>query len=203
MGEQVLSTRRALVNVIGDDRVDSELVTQWATSTQNLLVRVFGADSVHFQNFKQATSKYITFSPARRAMGTLRAAKDDYEHGYLFDTRRLIEADVFDDFLDQAEHLLGADYYQAAAVIAGAVLEDGLRKLCIQDGISLPANPKLDRMNADLAKKGTYGKLTQKQVTSYADIRNKAAHGEWDQFTQADVVTMLQGVRAFMEKHFA
>ena len=39
--------------------------------------------------------------------------------------------------------------------------------------------PKLGTMNAGLAKQGVYNKLTQKRITALADIRNKAAHGEW------------------------
>ncbi len=58
-------------------------------------------------------------------------------------------------------------------------------------------------MNADLAKQGVYNKLTQKRITALADIRNKAAHGEWDKFTKSDVEDMLRDVRQFMETHFA
>ena len=76
----------------------------------------------------------------------------------------MIQAEVFDDFLDQAKHLLGNGYYAPAAVIAGSVLEDGLRKLCAQKGITLSAKPKLDSMNAELAKSGAYNVLTQKKL---------------------------------------
>ncbi|EFK06425.1 conserved hypothetical protein [delta proteobacterium NaphS2] len=48
-----------------------------------------------------------------------------------------------------------------------------------------------------------YSKLVQKQITALADLRNKAAHGEWEQFSTADVEDMLQKVRRFMEDHFA
>jgi hypothetical protein len=67
----------------------------------------------------------------------------------------------------------------------------------------LSVKPKLDTMNADLAKQSVYNKLTQKRITALADIRNKAAHGEWDEFTKADVEDMLRGVRQFMETHFS
>jgi hypothetical protein len=36
-----------------------------------------------------------------------------------------------------------------------------------------------------------------------ADIRNKAAHGKWDEFTKDDVEDMLRQVRQFMEAHFS
>jgi hypothetical protein len=124
------------------------------------------------------------YSPTTKALGILRSAKEEYEHGLLFETRVLIEAEVFDNFLEQAEHLLGAGYFQPAAVIVGSVLEDGLRKLCQRKGISITAKPKLDQMNADLAKQGVYNQLVQKRITMLADIRNKAAHGNWSEFSK-------------------
>ena len=78
----------------------------------------------------------------------------------------MIEAEVFDDFLEQAEHLLSQGYFTASTVIAGSVLEDNLRKFCVKNGISLSAKPKLDTMNADLAKAGVYNLLKQKQITA-------------------------------------
>lgn len=206
LGEQVKQTKysKSVGNmvVIGDAGVNSELAHQWGTSCLNLLSRVFGLDSVHYKNFEAQFAKFRDYSPVSRALGVLRAARDDYEQGHLFDTRTLIEAEVFDDFLEQGEHLLDSGYYQPAAVVVGSVLEDGLRKLCAKHEIPVSAKPKLDTMNADLAKQGVYGKLTQKHITVLADIRNKAAHAEWDKFTKADVEGMLRDVRRFMETHF-
>ncbi len=204
LGERVLGTRRSPgQNVIGDSRVDGELAHQWATSTLNLLERVFGKDSSHYSRFDEATSKVLTYSPAVRAMGILRAALDDFQGGYLFDVRQLIHAEVFDEFLEQAQHLLESGYHQPAAVVAGCILEDGLRKLCDQNNVTPSDKPKLDTMNADLAKAGVYNKLKQKQITAFADLRNKAAHGQWDQFTKDDVSQMIDGIRTFMESHYA
>lgn len=132
----------------------------------------------------------------------LAVPKDDYEHDYLFDTRALIEAEVFSDFLEQAQHLFNNGYFQPAAVIAGSVLEDGLRKLCQRQGITVPPKPKLNTMNADLAKQGTYNLLMQKKITVLADLRNKAAHGQWEEFTKDDVADMIMQIRRFMEDHF-
>jgi hypothetical protein len=170
------------VTYIGDAGVDSELAHQWGTSCLNLLSRVFGPDSVHYKNFETQFPKFRDYSPVSRALGILKAAKEDYEQGYLFDIRILIEAEVFDEFLEQAGHLLDSGYFQPAAVVAGSVLEDGLRKLCARRGVPISANPKVDTMNANLAKQGVYDKLTQKRITMLADIRNKAAHGKWDKF---------------------
>lgn len=201
-GGEVLKTRRSpSPGVMTDDYVDSEMTSRWAVSCLNILSRAFGENSSHYKAFEPLTKK-LSFSPVRRAFGVLKAAKDDYENGYLFDTRALIEAEVFDDFLEQAEHLLNQNYFTAAAVIAGSVLEDALRKLCTKHGITLSAKPKLDTMNADLAKAGVYNLLKQKQITALADLRNKAAHGQGG-FTKEDVEDMIRNVRRFMEDYFS
>ncbi len=205
-GERVIATRRSLPpNYIGfNDPVDSEAAYQWFTSVQSILVRVFGETSEHYRNFTaQETSKGLTITPVRKAQGVLKAAVEDYEGGYLLDLRKLVEAEVLDDFLDQAAALLAAGYYQPAAVVGGCVLEDALRALAATNGIALPSRPKLDLMNAELAKAGRYTKLVQKRITAIADVRNNAAHGHWDQFTEDDVRDALQWIRNFVTEQLA
>lgn len=187
----------------GDDGVDYELAHQWGTSCLNLLSRVFGENSVHYKNYEALFPNFHDYGPITQALGVLKAAESDYEQGFLFNARDLIEAEVFDDFLEQAEHLANTGYYQPAAVIAGSVLEDGLRKLCEKNDVPLPPKPKMDTMNANLAKKGTYNKLIQKRIISLADLRNKAAHGEWNEFSENDVRTMISEIRQFMETHYS
>jgi hypothetical protein len=80
-------------------------------------------------------------------------------------------------------------------VIAGVVLETALRQLCDRENIP---HGKLDKMNADLAKAGKYNKLMQKRITALADIRNSAAHGNFNQFTQQDVENMMNEVEQFL-----
>ncbi len=154
-----------------------------------------------FHNFSVAPVNSYQFFDAM--LGVLKSAKDDYENGYLFDTRTLIEAEVFDEFLEQAEELFKKGYYQPAAVIAGCVLEDGLRKLCDRNSITLPAKATIDPMNVELAKAGIHTKLVQRKIIHLADLRNKAAHGKWTEFTEKDVEDMIRDVRRFMEDYFS
>ena len=109
--------------------------------------------------------------------------------------RSLIQAEVFEDELAQAQQLLDKGYYTAAAVIAGVVLETGIRELC--DRHSIP-HGKLDKMNADLARAGVYNVLQQKQITAMAAIRNSAAHGKPEEFNQQNVEGMIRDVRHFL-----
>ena len=90
---------------------------------------------------------------------------------------------------------MNSGYTTAAAVVAGVVLETGLRELCADNGF---ATGKLEKMNADLAKAGVYNKLVQKQITALADIRNSAAHGKPEQFGKEDVANMIRDVQKFL-----
>jgi hypothetical protein len=127
-----------------------------------------------------------------------RAAREDFEGGYLSSLRSIVQAEVFDSELDQAGELAEKGFILPAAVVAGVVLETTLRELC--DRRSLPQG-KLDRMNADLAKVGVYNKLVQKRITALADIRNSAAHGHPDQFTAQDVKDMIRDVERLVREH--
>lgn len=203
-GEALLATRRdgrsfgENVNVIAPDYVDSAMSEEWATSCLSFLGRVMSKDSEHYRRYSEHAERISSHSYAVRACAVLKAAKGDYDGGYLFDTRKRIEAEVFDEFLEQADYFLKDGYFQVAAVVAGAVLEDGLRKLCIAQGVILPDQPKLDWMNGELAKTGLYDKMVQKKVTWLADIRNKAAHGRWKEFIMEDASEMISGVRRLM-----
>lgn len=167
-------------------------VRAWGTSVLNLLHRVVGEDFVHFKQFQE---QFASFRDGAEEFSECKAvfqsAQEDYEGGYLFNMRSLIQAEVFDDALDQASELLRAGYKDPACVVIGVTLETTLKQLCSQNGIS---HAKLDKMNADLCKAGVYNMGMQKQITAWADRRNKAAHGDWDAYSAADVEDMLRGV---------
>jgi uncharacterized protein (UPF0332 family) len=205
--EQIIEIKAKSINREHGTHYDREKTFSFGTKSLNLLEKVFGIESVHYKKFNQEFSLFsqgqVNLHKHINGMsGILTAAKDDYENGYLFNTRILIEAEVFDEFLEQAEELFRKNYYQAAAVIAGCVLEDGLRKLCARNSISPSPKATIEPMNVELAKAGIYNKLIQKKITALADLRNKAAHGEWTEFTEKDVENMIRDVRSFMEDYF-
>ena len=40
-----------------------------------------------------------------------------------------------------------------------------------------------------------YNRLRQKQIAVWIDVRNAADHGNFDDFTNSDVVDLIKGVR--------
>jgi len=173
---------------------------RFRTAAMNLIRRASGEESDPYRElFRLATNKDSNTNSYYflHCYGVVEAAQSDFEAGMLFDIRALIAAELLGDFIEQAEALLTAGYHIPAASLAGAVLEDTLRKLGEKAGINIPTVTKLDRLNADLAKEGVYDKLVQKRITAIADIRNSADHGHFDKFSVADVEDMVKWVRNF------
>ncbi len=157
-----------------------------------------------FMLIEKSTDDALSFS-----LSALKSLKVAYEKGYMQTLEELIHGDLFSDFLAQAEYLLESNFKDAAAVMAGGVLEEHLRKLCDKrairttylDGAGKTKPKMIDAMNSELAKAGSYGKNEQKQVTAWAGIRNDAAHGDYGKYTGDQVELMVQGLRSFLSLH--
>ncbi|MDV7213086.1 DUF4145 domain-containing protein, partial [Azotobacter beijerinckii] len=155
-------------------------------------------NSQHFAAFIEAgkvSSFTSNYTILQQLKAVFMAAKEDFEGGYLNSVRNLVQAEVFDNELDQAKELLSSGYASAAAVIAGVVLETTLRNMCSDNGIPFG---KLDKMNADLTKQGVYNSLIQKRITALAGIRNSAAHGKIEEFSKDDVSSMISEIERFV-----
>lgn len=181
--------------------IKEEDFIEWKVKAKNLLVKSCGEDSEHYKEFLKNETKGMygtNLGIAKRLLPVFKAAKSDFDGGYLSSIRVFVQAEIFESELEQAEELLKSGYRTASAVIAGIVLETGLRELCDTNSIG---HGKLDRMNADLAKFGIYGRLEQKRITTLANIRNSAAHGKPDEFTDNDVSGMIRDIERFLANH--
>jgi len=194
--EVVASTRTGNDSRSG---VNSERFHEWATGVLSLLQSVFGESSPHHQNFFKLYSLFVGYySDFEICRGVFRAAKEDYESGYLFSVRGLIKAEDSTDILDRATEILKAGYKDPACVLAGVALEITLKELCTRNGLP---HGKLDSMNIELCKKAVYNMGMQKQITAWAHWRNKAAHGEWHEYKDTNVDDMVKGVTRFIAEY--
>lgn len=176
--------------------VSSSLFREWATNSLSLVERTFGKDSVHFTSLSEYCSRFAGWeSVFEDCRGIFKAAREDYEGGYLFNVRAMVKAEALSDALSQARELLVSGYKDPSCVLCRVALEVTLKELCERKTIP---HGKLEKMNADLCKAGVYNMVKQKQVTAWADIGNKAAHGEGNKYTENDAKAMLDGVEALI-----
>lgn len=201
-GDTLLRTRRNTTT--GGAFVDHETSTEWKTKAHQILVLALGNESIHVQTFVNVERPEWNYYGAAERHSVLKAAHDDYVNGFIT-MRALVEAEVFDSILEQADELLGQGYKDAAAVMVGGVLEEHLRSMCVTRGIPI-ANPRgrrltLSPLNDALRAANAYNVMKWRQVGSWGDLRNHAAHGDYGQYNAEDVAALLSDVRRFCADH--
>ena len=119
---------------------------------------------------------------------------------------RRAQLDVVSDLLGQANSLLKDNHYHpaAATILIGASLEESLRTWVEAEELSIEnAKPGIDTYCKALRSADLISKQDVKDITSWAGIRNHAAHGDWDEVSdRKQIRLMLAGVNLFMrQKH--
>lgn len=148
---------------------------------------------------------------ASRSVATL------HEQGGFTSPRLAIAHEIEGSLLDiaqaqaqaaEANKDLGQKQIQVAvaAFLAGAALEDALRRLCDAYGVAYdPARATIAKLQAELYQPSKsvehISNSENKQITSWGDTRNKADHGRFSELTQTEVLSIIMGTRAFIDKH--
>ena len=198
MGEKVIGTLRWDPNLVGS-WADESMFRQWRTSSLAFL-NTLPSEYIYNHEFED-WCKSTEDSSVIQGVAILRAAKEDIEGGYLQKVEALVSASIFSDFLEMAEHLIDNGYKDSAASLTGAVLEDGLRRICISHNVTVKSDDNISSLNQKLTQKQVYNPLQQTQIQVWNKLRDYADHGHFDQYKADDVTDMLKGVRHFLSDY--
>jgi hypothetical protein len=93
-----------------------------------------------------------------------------------------------------------------AAFLAGAALEDALRRLRDSRGVAYDAsNTSLSKLVQALYSPSTGVEIItladNKNITAWGETRNNADHGRFSLLTVTDVTVMTMGVEAFLNRY--
>jgi hypothetical protein len=78
--------------------------------------------------------------------------------------------------------------------------------MCDVRGIPTDKQDKIGTLNDKLAKHHkppAYSSMYHKQIIAWADLRNNADHGHFDEYDRDQVAAMIEGVREFAGRHLA
>jgi hypothetical protein len=199
---RALNNRR-IVRSNRDDQIENEPFLEWHSQSLTLLLTVFGPDHPFTKNFEAGTMQkgypqpFLRF--VQKGMGVLVGAEENFLRGWNRQYREILHAEVFDDILEMADHLLTeGGYVDAAAVLAGGALEGHLRSLSQKHNVPIG---KASAMNEELWKKGIYTKPTWRMVQGWYDLRSDAAHQSPGTRSAQDVTNMITGVRSFISQY--
>ncbi len=151
------------------------------------------------------------------ALAASRAVITLFDQGGLRSRRLVIAHEIEGDLLDiaqsqaqQAEKTTDPQNKQLqlaiAAFMTGTALEATLRRICDAKRIAYEVGrTTIAKLQTALYQPSrsieVISSSENKQITAWGDTRNKADHGNFGELTQTEVVTMLMGVRAFLDKH--
>lgn len=110
--------------------------------------------------------------------------------------------DAADELIEQAQDLLDDQQIHEAApiVLVGAALEMFLRAEIYEHGLTLTGKPGINTYADTLQKAGHLTVQDRKDITSWAGLRNDAAHGHFDELSRERASLMLEAVNLFMRQ---
>jgi len=190
-------------------RTPSSDVQRIITQSRATIMRIVRIDSPYAKQVDDILSRSVwDLYKMDNIIGVVEALKYDLEADYMQTEEELIHGELFSDFLDMASYLLEEGYKDPAAVICGSSLEGHLRQLSKKLGIEIMVEtssghkPKrAESLNMEIYKASGYSVLDSKNVTAWLDLRNKASHGHFNEYTADQVRIMLAGVRDFIARN--
>lgn len=188
--------------------VDRGRFFKWKANCISLLDAIVPHSHLHrstIQTFQKRVSGYTSLD---WAIGVLKGIGEDFDLNLLAAAVSEIEFQVSCAYMDQAKALLQTQgilnsNITAAAVLTGISLERRLRTLWEEKNRpeAAPDQPKrLGGLIDDLKKVNAISEAKAKQLRAWADIRNHAAHGEYDQFSVNELKQMIDGVGNFLRE---
>jgi hypothetical protein len=125
---------------------------------------------------------------------------EEIEGGLLTTIENHAIAVTFDDFLDHGAEYLKRGRKDEAAVIAGIVFEDTIRRICRV--LEIPENRvPLEALIAELVKRDAMTELKAKRARAAAGLRTSAAHARWDEIDLGDVAPVIELTKELIEAH--
>lgn len=213
MNNATLVNRVAQIRRLSDENQGS---TEWfeaANLAQVVLHDTVGGNHPLAAALKSALEKADPY----RAVAASRGVVKLFDEGGLISPRLAIAHEIEGDLLnlaqsqteaaERAADLQGKQTHLAiAAFLAGAAIEDGLRRLCDAHGITYdPQRASIAKLQSALFQPArqveVISSTENKQLTAWGDTRNKADHGRFADLTHSEVLSMVIGARGFLDKH--
>jgi hypothetical protein len=175
----------------------------WATSAQRAvhLVCPSTTDPYHAQIEQTVRDRAAPLSfKISQVAALLTRLLQEIDRGLLTSIENQAIAVTFGDFLDHGAEYLKEGRKNEAAVIAGIVFEDTIRRICRV--LEFPENGvALDTLISELTKQGVLTALKAKRARAAAGLRTSAAHAQWEEIQLSDVNPVIEFTRELMAAH--
>ena len=202
----------------GDRNTPNDKLYEATALAQSIIYDIRGANHPLMTNLDRANQMIAGHMIGEgSATGACQSVIALHEQGALNSPRLEIAHEIEGDILNIAQKQVEAAEPNTntthkviqraiAAFLAGAALEDALRRLCTDNGINYnPQQTSISQLQTALYQPANQIEIISqsdtKAITKWGDTRNKADHGRFSEITHSEVLTMVIGVQGFIDKH--
>ena len=201
-----LSEQRKPALQTGSSQIDTPTVWRFMMTALQATRAICSENSPHYIELHEAMNEYKNTGILQtdKWLGILQSVSDDLRSGMLSNIQELIAAEVFTDLSEMAGYLSEQGYHLPAIAIAGAVLEDALRKICLKNGVEWSDHSSIAKLNMILYKTNVYDKVQFGQIEAWGKLRNKVDHGDFtnlDEISAKDTSRFIDGIQNFVLRY--
>jgi hypothetical protein len=132
------------------------------------------------------------------------ALRADVEAGYVETIEQRARGEIFDDLLEMASAVSKTNP-AGAAILAGAVLEEHIRKMADAAGIRVAKASgdivKFETLSQSLVEVGVISQPERKIIAGWYGQRTEATHGRFENVVNAEVPRMIDSVRRLLVEY--
>lgn len=178
----------------------------WMLSAVNLIESVVPPESRYVEQARKLVPAFdhsVYVGEFGALLGIFQSTAAEWQNGLLEPLEPRFAARTLASFLRDAAQLMAqsSGEYPAAGVLASAVLEDSVRRLCLRHGLSVDKVSLEGRLDA-LKAKGIITKVANKRLKGFAGVRDAAFHAHWEQLSPGDISQLIEAMEDFLETHF-
>ena len=184
-------------------------LSELRTGTARLIEIAAGENSSYYEGFQEVcqyeliiTGKYKGTQVVNAIEGILIALRDDLEQDMLGKVENEIVRGNLATFLDSAQDVLNLtnESKDIAAFQAGTALENGLKKIAVQNKVPVKDKDDIGSLNTKLATAKVYSALDRSQIQTWKKIRDSVTHGKFSEYSADQVKVMIDGIKEFLAR---
>lgn len=173
----------------------------WVTAGVHILEQACADPrSVYRRQAEEIRARGNTPSAAEELGAVLARLKADIQAGLLGDLEDRVTGETYDDLLDHAQVYVDEGRKDPAAVLAGVVIEDTIRRICRIHSLE---KTDLEQCINALTSNHILTKLEGKEAKTAAGLRNHAVHSQWDAFKADQIPPVIQLAQRLIREHLA
>lgn len=181
----------------------------WESSCLNCITHLLGQKSHHYMRFPRFEHPKTTNRPQvdfeikfdmNKGLGILHSILDDIENELVFPPEIRLTKDVLTQIHIQAFQLHKSGFYPVACIYTRVYVENLLKKISDRKNLAFSKDDSISKINQTLKDEDVFETSEWRQMQTWIDLGNEAAHGNFSNCDARTVGVMLKEVTSYENK---